>query len=129
MTFALLVGRAAQDGFPFSTRDCGWIVSDCTAEGLKAVLALQDKCPFLESGQQVGAERLYGAVDVVGALFLSLVLYGAVDMVGALFSLPCAVRGGRRGRCPLPLPCAVRGRRRGRCPLLSPLYCTGRSTW
>jgi lanosterol synthase len=29
-------------GFPFSTRDCGWIVADCTAEGLLAVLYLQE---------------------------------------------------------------------------------------
>ncbi len=28
--------------FPFSTRDCGWIVSDCTAEGLKALVYLQN---------------------------------------------------------------------------------------
>ena len=33
-----------QGGFPFSTVDCGWTVSDCTAEGLKAVMLLQEKC-------------------------------------------------------------------------------------
>ncbi|KAI3654303.1 hypothetical protein MP228_001022 [Amoeboaphelidium protococcarum] len=27
--------------FPFSTRDCGWVVSDCTAEGIRAVMTLQ----------------------------------------------------------------------------------------
>jgi lanosterol synthase len=32
--------------FPFSTRDCGWIVSDCTAEGLKATLYLH-QLPFI----------------------------------------------------------------------------------
>ena len=33
-----------QGAFPFSTVDCGWIVSDCTAEGLKSVLLLQENC-------------------------------------------------------------------------------------
>ena len=65
MNFALFV-RMDQDGFPFSTRDCGWIVSDCTAEGLKALLHMQDKSQFLDSQQHVATERLYGAVDVVG---------------------------------------------------------------
>lgn len=37
-------------GFPFSTRDCGWIVSDCTAEGLKAAMALQEM-PFAPAGR------------------------------------------------------------------------------
>jgi len=32
----------SKGGFPFSTRDCGWIVSDCTAEGLSAVMYLQE---------------------------------------------------------------------------------------
>jgi lanosterol synthase len=30
-------------GFPFSTKDCGWIVADCTAEGLKSVMMMQDE--------------------------------------------------------------------------------------
>ncbi|XP_013417878.1 lanosterol synthase-like [Lingula anatina] len=50
-------------GFPFSTRDCGWIVTDCTAEGLKGVMLLQEKCDFLT--QTVSEERLYQAVDVL----------------------------------------------------------------
>ncbi|XP_050388661.2 lanosterol synthase isoform X1 [Patella vulgata] len=50
-------------GFPFSTRDCGWIVSDCTAEGLKSVLYLQERCDYLS--QQIPAEKLYQAVDVL----------------------------------------------------------------
>lgn len=51
-------------GFPFSTRDCGWVVADCTAEGLKAVLCLQEHCPFLT---QIVAEDggLREAVDVM----------------------------------------------------------------
>uniref|UniRef100_A0A8C3UX70 Terpene cyclase/mutase family member n=1 Tax=Catharus ustulatus TaxID=91951 RepID=A0A8C3UX70_CATUS len=50
-------------GFPFSTRDCGWIVADCTAEGLKAVMLLQEKCPFI--AKPVPAERLFDAVNVL----------------------------------------------------------------
>nr|XP_006636690.2 PREDICTED: lanosterol synthase [Lepisosteus oculatus] len=50
-------------GFPFSNRDCGWIVADCTAEGLKSVMLLQDKCPFIT--QHIPKERLFDAVDVL----------------------------------------------------------------
>uniref|UniRef100_A0A8C0IUL0 Terpene cyclase/mutase family member n=1 Tax=Chelonoidis abingdonii TaxID=106734 RepID=A0A8C0IUL0_CHEAB len=32
-------------GFPFSTRDCGWIAADCTAEGLKSVMLLESSIP------------------------------------------------------------------------------------
>ncbi|KAJ1187903.1 hypothetical protein NDU88_004668 [Pleurodeles waltl] len=50
-------------GFPFSTRDCGWIVADCTAEGLKAVMLLQEKCPFVTD--HIPNNRLYDAVNVL----------------------------------------------------------------
>uniref|UniRef100_A0A8C8I9T8 Terpene cyclase/mutase family member n=1 Tax=Oncorhynchus tshawytscha TaxID=74940 RepID=A0A8C8I9T8_ONCTS len=50
-------------GFPFSTRDCGWIVADCTAEGLKSVMLLQEHCPFIS--QQVPSERLFDSVNVL----------------------------------------------------------------
>ena len=36
--------KILQGAFPFSTVECGWIVSDCTAEGLKSVMLLQEKC-------------------------------------------------------------------------------------
>lgn len=52
-----------QGGFPFSTRDCGWIVADCTAEGLKSVMLLQELCCSIS--QAVPSERLYDAVNVV----------------------------------------------------------------
>lgn len=52
-----------QGGFPFSTRDCGWIVADCTAEGLKSVMLLQELCPSIS--RPVTSERLYDAVSVV----------------------------------------------------------------
>ena len=54
-----------QGGFPFSTRACGWIVADCTAEGLKAVMLLQESQALLLDN--VHQERLQQAVDVVGA--------------------------------------------------------------
>lgn len=50
-------------GFPFSTRDCGWIVADCTAEGLKSVMLLQEKCPFIS--EALSPERLHDAVNVL----------------------------------------------------------------
>ncbi|XP_023670613.1 lanosterol synthase [Paramormyrops kingsleyae] len=50
-------------GFPFSTRDCGWIVADCTAEGLKALMLLQERCPFITC--HVPSERLCDAVNVL----------------------------------------------------------------
>lgn len=50
-------------GFPFSTRDCGWIVADCTAEGLKSVMLLQELCPLLS--EPLSPERLYDAVNVL----------------------------------------------------------------
>ncbi|KAM4560616.1 lanosterol synthase-like [Fundulus diaphanus] len=50
-------------GFPFSTRDCGWIVADCTAEGLKAVMLLQELCPSVR--QPISSQRLRDAVNVL----------------------------------------------------------------
>ncbi|XP_026851595.2 lanosterol synthase [Electrophorus electricus] len=50
-------------GFPFSTRDCGWIVADCTAEGLKSVLLLQEQCRFIT--EAIPPQRLFDAVDVL----------------------------------------------------------------
>uniref|UniRef100_A0A670Y2C5 Terpene cyclase/mutase family member n=1 Tax=Pseudonaja textilis TaxID=8673 RepID=A0A670Y2C5_PSETE len=50
-------------GFPFSTRDCGWIVADCTAEGLKSVILLQEKCPFIK--EHIPPSRLFDAVNVL----------------------------------------------------------------
>ncbi|XP_037542212.1 lanosterol synthase-like isoform X1 [Nematolebias whitei] len=50
-------------GFPFSTRDCGWIVADCTAEGLKSVMLLEELCPSV--GQHFTSERLYDPVNVL----------------------------------------------------------------
>uniref|UniRef100_A0A8C2ZMM7 Terpene cyclase/mutase family member n=1 Tax=Cyclopterus lumpus TaxID=8103 RepID=A0A8C2ZMM7_CYCLU len=59
----LCICCCCQGGFPFSTRDCGWIVADCTAEGLKSVMLLQELCPSI--GQPATSERLYDAVNVL----------------------------------------------------------------
>lgn len=40
-------------------------MADCTAEGLKAVMLLQEKCPFI--AKPVPPERLFDAVNVVRA--------------------------------------------------------------
>ncbi|XP_059823406.1 lanosterol synthase isoform X2 [Hypanus sabinus] len=50
-------------GFSFSTRDCGWIVADCTAEGLKSIMLLQEQCPFIT--EHISEERLFDAVNVL----------------------------------------------------------------
>jgi lanosterol synthase len=55
-------------GFPFSTKDCGWIVADCTAEGLKSVMMMQDELDFLDD--HIPKERLCQAVDVVSSCYL-----------------------------------------------------------
>ncbi|XP_070566081.1 lanosterol synthase-like [Ptychodera flava] len=50
-------------GFPFSTRDCGWIVGDCTAEGLKSVMILQEKCSYIRN--RIPDTKCYDAVNVL----------------------------------------------------------------
>ncbi len=50
----------SRGGWPFSTRAHGWPITDCTAEGIKSALALED---FVE--QPVAAERLIDAVDLL----------------------------------------------------------------
>ncbi|XP_005997729.2 lanosterol synthase [Latimeria chalumnae] len=55
--------QMSKGGFSFSIRDCGWIVADCTAEGLKSLMLLQEKCPFI--GDHVPKQRLFDAVNVL----------------------------------------------------------------
>eukprot|EP00871_Galdieria_phlegrea_P002196 jgi/Galph1/2978/GphlegSOOS_G1595.1 len=53
----------SKGAWPFSTRDHGWPISDCTAEGLKAVLALESMgCIPKES--YLSHERLFDAIHV-----------------------------------------------------------------
>ncbi|KAJ1187898.1 hypothetical protein NDU88_004664, partial [Pleurodeles waltl] len=49
--------------FPFSTRDSAWSTPDCTAEGLKAVMLLEEKCLFITD--HIPNDRLYDAVNVL----------------------------------------------------------------
>lgn len=51
----------SKGAWPFSTRDHGWPISDCTAEGLKASLV----CSQLDFIQGLSPERFYDAVNVV----------------------------------------------------------------
>ncbi|XP_077304291.1 lanosterol synthase [Lithobates pipiens] len=50
-------------GFSFSTRDCSWVVADCTAEGLKSAMLLQENCSFISD--HIPRDRLRQAVDVL----------------------------------------------------------------
>jgi squalene/oxidosqualene cyclase-like protein len=50
----------SRGGWPFSNRAHGWPIADCTAEGLKAVLALE---PLLD--RSLPSERLVAAVDLL----------------------------------------------------------------
>lgn len=57
----------SKGAWPFSTRDHGWPISDCTAEGLKAALLLS-QIPRENVGEPIDAERLYDAVNVILSL-------------------------------------------------------------
>ncbi|XP_065881553.1 cycloartenol synthase 2-like [Euphorbia lathyris] len=57
----------AKGGWPFSTPDNGWPVSDCTAEALKAIILLS-KMPSDVVGEFISIDRLYDAVDVLLSL-------------------------------------------------------------
>nr|UTN00769.1 parkeol synthase [Apostichopus japonicus] len=52
-------------GWPLTTRDHGLIVSDTTAEALKAAMLLEEKCPFIGSEAKISRERLHEAVDLL----------------------------------------------------------------
>lgn len=52
----------SKGAWPFSTRDHGWPISDCTSEGLKAVLALKS-IPFINN--TISDDRLFDAVNVI----------------------------------------------------------------
>jgi len=54
----------SKGAWPFSTRDHGWPISDCSSEGLKAALTLAKLPPELV-GEPIPAERLFDAVNVI----------------------------------------------------------------
>lgn len=57
----------SKGAWPFSTADHGWPISDCTAEGLKAVLLLS-QIPSEAVGKSLDVKRLYDAVNVILSL-------------------------------------------------------------
>jgi len=54
----------AKGAWPFSTKDHGWPISDCTSEGLKAALAL-DATGLIPEGKQISFERYCDAINVI----------------------------------------------------------------
>nr|WOJ37985.1 oxidosqualene cyclase 1 [Eupentacta fraudatrix] len=50
-------------GWPLTTRDQGLVVSDTTAEALKAMLLMEDACPHIEA--RISRERYQDAVDML----------------------------------------------------------------
>ncbi|OMP07288.1 Prenyltransferase/squalene oxidase [Corchorus olitorius] len=57
----------SKGAWPFSTADHGWPISDCTSEGLKAVLLLST-LPSAMVGEPLDMVRLYDAVNVILSL-------------------------------------------------------------
>lgn len=54
----------SKGAWPFSSRDHGWPISDCSSEGLKAALILA-KLPSDEVGEAIPIGRLKDAVNVI----------------------------------------------------------------
>ncbi|GKV20470.1 hypothetical protein SLEP1_g30594 [Rubroshorea leprosula] len=52
----------SKGGWPFSTRDNGWSVSDCTAEALK-IAVLLSQMPSNIVGEAISADQLYDGVN------------------------------------------------------------------
>nr|GMC58456.1 cycloartenol synthase 2-like [Ipomoea batatas] len=59
--------HSTKGGWPFSTPDNGWPVSDCTAEALKAALMLS-RMPNDVVGEAIEPSRFYDAVDMILSL-------------------------------------------------------------
>jgi len=57
--------HVSNGGWPFSTLDHGWPISDCTAEGLKAALTMHNTGLLSEEEKTVTAQRMYNAVNVI----------------------------------------------------------------
>lgn len=63
--------HVSQGGWPFSTSAHGWPISDCTSEGIKAVLTLLNECNAVQKGIRDGAlpyfskKRLDDAIHVL----------------------------------------------------------------
>ena len=57
--------HVSKGGWPFSTAAHGWPISDCTAEGLKGVLALHIAGNVIPLNQRISDDRLKDAVNVI----------------------------------------------------------------
>ena len=57
--------HVSEGGWPFSSAAHGWPISDCTAEGLKAVLCLRSHPAIERRCQRIDDERLYKALNVL----------------------------------------------------------------
>jgi squalene/oxidosqualene cyclase-like protein len=59
--------QVSKGGWPFSTASHGWPISDCTAEGLKGVLAIHNSAlgASLLPEERISHERLFDAVNVI----------------------------------------------------------------
>ena len=55
----------SKGAWPFSTRDHGWPISDCSSEGLKAAVALGVGADARRVGKPISKERLADAVNVI----------------------------------------------------------------
>jgi squalene/oxidosqualene cyclase-like protein len=58
----------SKGGWPFSTSAHGWPISDCTSEGLKAVLAIHahpQLLAFIPVQERISGDRLASAVDIL----------------------------------------------------------------
>ncbi|KAK8543276.1 hypothetical protein V6N12_015836 [Hibiscus sabdariffa] len=58
----------SKGGWPFSTPDNGWVVSDCTAEGLKAASLLSTMPSWIVGEEIIAPDRLYEAVNLILSL-------------------------------------------------------------
>ncbi|KZS94380.1 terpene synthase [Sistotremastrum niveocremeum HHB9708] len=61
--FKVAYRHPTKGAWPFSTKEQGYTVSDCTGEGLKAVLYLQEHLSY--TPKLVSQRRLYDAVDII----------------------------------------------------------------
>lgn len=58
----------SKGGWPFSTSAHGWPISDCTAEGLKAVLSIHDLSILKSPDIKIKDQRLLDSCDVILSL-------------------------------------------------------------
>ncbi len=55
-------------GWPFSTKEQGYTVSDCTAEAMKAIIMVRNSSYFSNYKNEINDENLYSGIDVLLSL-------------------------------------------------------------